>query len=970
MDDLKLQVDGRLDESKISSIYSEHLKKIKRQKHGEILGQCPFTENHSGKNTGNFKVNTHTGQYHCYGCEESGNIYTFVKKIVKQEKPLLYLAELLGINHSEKKDIISSEYVEKANKALLEDNEKLSFLIETLNIKQDVINELKIGYVKELDRYTIPVLDHFSNYVNIRKWNPNSKPKIYGIKGKNQDRLYPINKLDHSKIFIFEGEKDCLLALSLGINAITNTGGAKVWPYAYNYKFKGKEVVICMDTDGIGKKQSIKRASSLYPYAKSVKIIDLPLNEDQYPAGDFFDYIVKEGNTLEQFLELEKNSMVFTPEEEDEYKLSLAESEYPKYHNKKCILTNILVCGKEQYKYAGVPHKVLAKCKSPKRGEEKKCESCALANGDQYYEIEKFDKDLLKLLSEQLREKELAKKLDINPVVNCKDICYEHMETYNVHTLIVEPELIETDTTKDEISFTPLKSKIYVVDDRGVDIDTSKLYNFKALSTSDPKDGTSCHIAYDFEECDSLISLNSLTTEDINELKRFQVKDGETIQSKLDDIYKEYSAKSGIYKRNDVFLAMDLSYHSAIGFKFGGKPITKGWVEVAIIGDSGVGKSKIARFLTQYYKLGEIVSGESLTLPGLVAATVKSKDSWMIEWGRLPINDRRLVVIEETSGLSTDEISKMTEIRSQGIAYKTGVTSAKSMARTRIIWISNPRKNNLGIKQFNYGCMVFPDVFGTSEDIRRIDLGLVLMQDDHSDEELKDILLKGQNTTVEDYYTSEISSTMVKFAWAIKSKDIKIEDGVFELVVNKTYELVKLYSNTIPLIEKASSREKIIRMSVALAIRLFNINDNRQVVVTKEHVEYIAEFLNRTYSAKNVNYKRYSKSVDSKEKLKDKLTIFNVLNLDCTETVEDYIDTGNMQSRSKVIAIIKHNSLSMDDIEYTLVKLERANAIKQHKNVIVFTPQLRDFIQVVQEFHDKHSGNKNYENFLKFEDSK
>jgi hypothetical protein len=70
------------------------------------------------------------------------------------------------------------------------------------------------------------------------------------------------------------------------------------------------------------------------------------------------------------------------------------------------------------------------------------------------------------------------------------------------------------------------------------------------------------------------------------------------------------------------------------------------------------------------------------------------KKAWMISWGLLPNNDRRLVVLDEMSGLvsgrDTDILGNMSSIRSEGRAVVNKIVQGETSARTRIIWLSNP----------------------------------------------------------------------------------------------------------------------------------------------------------------------------------------------------------------------------------------------------------------------------------------
>lgn len=82
---------------------------------------------------------------------------------------------------------------------------------------------------------------------------------------------------DHdAPVIVCEGEKDVHTAMRLGFIATCNSGGAGKWGYlpksVYRY-FENRPVIIIADNDDAGRKHANEVARSLWPYAKSIKII-------------------------------------------------------------------------------------------------------------------------------------------------------------------------------------------------------------------------------------------------------------------------------------------------------------------------------------------------------------------------------------------------------------------------------------------------------------------------------------------------------------------------------------------------------------------------------------------------------------------------------------------------------------------------------------------------------------------------
>jgi len=73
--------------------------------------------------------------------------------------------------------------------------------------------------------------------------------------------------------------------------------------------------------------------------------------------------------------------------------------------------------------------------------------------------------------------------------------------------------------------------------------------------------------------------------------------------------------------------------------------------------------------------------------------------------------------------------------------------------------------------------------------------------------------------------------------------------------------LGRKYSSNIPLVEMAEQRIKVARMAVALAARLFSTEDGEKILVKKEHVEFIGNFLDTIYSKPSMSYDLYSEGI-------------------------------------------------------------------------------------------------------------
>ena len=102
-----------------------------------------------------------------------------------------------------------------------------------------------------------------------------------------------------SDVIVCEGEKDADRVSGLKLSGhtsaphsrvavTTNFDGAGKWRQGYGPYFSGKHVVIFPDNDALGKKHAADIAASAYPYARDVRVVELP---GLLEKGDVSDYL-------------------------------------------------------------------------------------------------------------------------------------------------------------------------------------------------------------------------------------------------------------------------------------------------------------------------------------------------------------------------------------------------------------------------------------------------------------------------------------------------------------------------------------------------------------------------------------------------------------------------------------------------------------------------------------------------------
>lgn len=342
-----------------------------------------------------------------------------------------------------------------------------------------------------------------------------------------------------------------------------------------------------------------------------------------------------------------------------------------------------------------------------------------------------------------------------------------------------------------------------------------------------------------------------------------------TPKEKFDEIHEDLSHNvTRIYDRNDLLTAFDLAYHSVLGFWFQGRYIKKGWVEALIVGDTRCGKTETAERLINHYKLGELSSGENTTFAGIVGGLQQTQKRWNIIWGKLPLNDRRLLIIDEVSGLKYNDIANMSGIRSSGVAEITKVQTEKTFARTRLIWLSNPRIDQ-SVNYFNSGIDLIRNLIGKPEDIARFDFALILS----SDEVPIDVINNAYKKQVEHKYKENACKNLVLWVWSRKPEEIIIDEETTEEILFASKRLSEKYSGDFPIVTPTEQKIKVAKLSIAAAGRLFSTTSGSNIIVKTEHVAFIYSWLDKIYSKTCFSYDLWSKTRKEATSIRDEAEI-------------------------------------------------------------------------------------------------
>lgn len=842
-------------------------------------------------------VNLTRGTYYCATCGAKGNAHTMYKYTngLSSDKAWLELGDALGLerphNASPLRPDIDPGLPGVYHTNLMKQTGPIrKVLSERRGYNDATLKRFQIGW--DGDRITIPIYDEFNRLVNIRryKWNSvDDKLKVINFEDEfgntyGEVRLYGIENLiddDILDIVYCEGETDRIIAEQLGFATVCPTSGAGTWAPEWTKYFKRKRrVYIVQDNDSAGERATKKLCDKLFSVVDT-RFITWP--EDFPLKGDITDFFIKFKQTKEAFQHMLDGATKYagvsahdySKEDSEALSLSLAETAEAQYKGKR-IKTNVLVSGKSSTPYI-VPRTVTFSCRGSFDTDDKKCDMCELKRrGGEYMKtVTAGDQALLKLfrVTDETQLKNMKTLIEVN--TKCKQLDVTVSETMNISEVRLIPKAGEVDRMVDN-GYVVRTGYILGKDD----VETNAKYTLAGYMHNDPATQEATYLFDGIYPEKNMASKFDMDDSIHERLSLFQPKEGQSVADKIDEIHEDLERNvTNVWGRRDLAVATDLIYHTTLSFYFQEKFVKKGWAELLVIGDSGQGKSTLIEKLKNHYGLGEMLSGESSRRTGLVYNLQQTGSRWFLQWGAYPLNDGGLLIIDELSGVSEDDLALMSDVRSSGIAKANGVITAETNARTRSIFISNPR-NGKQLNAETFGVVAVQKLFGKAEDIRRLDVVLSVASGDVDPDLINRRL--SEVAPIPHRYTEELCNLRVLWAWSRKPDNIIIEDDALTLMLKEASKMGQRYNSKIPIVEAADQRLKIARLSIACAAMLYSTTDRENVVVKAEHVAYVVEFMHRIYSTKSLGYDKYSanenkNSDSSDDKLNDLRNKFAML---------------------------------------------------------------------------------------------
>ncbi|MDP3565163.1 MAG: minichromosome maintenance protein MCM [Methanoregula sp.] len=197
-----------------------------------------------------------------------------------------------------------------------------------------------------------------------------------------------------------------------------------------------------------------------------------------------------------------------------------------------------------------------------------------------------------------------------------------------------------------------------------------------------------------FLECNSI----EIAEKEFEEVEIDEESENQIIALSKDPmIYRmiTHSVAPTIYGSEDVKQAIVLQLFGGIAKEMPDGSRLRGDIHVLLIGDPGIAKSQLLRYVVKLSPRAIYTSGQSSTSAGLTAAAVKDEfgeGRWTLEAGALVLADMGIAAVDEMDKMNKDDRSALHEAMEQQTisVAKAGIT-ATLKSRCALLGAANPK---------------------------------------------------------------------------------------------------------------------------------------------------------------------------------------------------------------------------------------------------------------------------------------
>ncbi|MDR2204241.1 MAG: hypothetical protein LBE76_08140 [Nitrososphaerota archaeon] len=530
-----------------------------------------------------------------------------------------------------------------------------------------------------------------------------------------------------------------------------------------------------------------------------------------------------------------------------------------------------------------------------------------------------------------------------------KIVSIRQMKSRTVYKIRVRPPVftIEKQDNKliDDKGYEYKHLDLYVASNVQLNFQPSSLIRATGIPFPHPKNQKTTFLAYKIESLEDNLCYDLQKIQCLLELFK-----GKNVFERLQWILENFEHYSRIHSRQNIATAALLTFFTPLYVQLDDN-LQRGWGIGVVVGDTTTGKSETVKKMSKLFKAGLVISAETASTVGLTgAATQTDRDGWFIDWGFLPLMDRKLLAIDGSHKLSASCWAALAEAERSGVLSIAKAAKNTTNARARQIRIYNAVDKNIGyystksLNSFLHPVQALTTVLDATS-IARVDVAVFSDQRDVTPEDVNKSTTKTPDALLEDTLPE-----ILKWTWSNNTK-VNWSDPAKNLLLTKATELHnKFYYEAIPLVT-IDVKFKIARLSVALAYCTLSVNEEFScVTVTEEHVKGVIDFLTNEYT-------RTGLGVLAQEHKFEKLTLEEVkhiflsiqsqVNLSCLSEILRYIVNENRITKSS----LQHTFQLADktEIRPLFFALQNEGLIKSSKG-FYSTPKLIEAYKLTNGF--------------------
>jgi replicative DNA helicase Mcm len=170
------------------------------------------------------------------------------------------------------------------------------------------------------------------------------------------------------------------------------------------------------------------------------------------------------------------------------------------------------------------------------------------------------------------------------------------------------------------------------------------------------------------------------------------------------DIYKKLQASisPSVYGYDEIKLALALQLFGGIRKQRSDNTFSRGDIHLLLVGDPGVAKSVILKFISIVSSKGRYVVGKAATGAGLTATVVRDEflRGWALEAGAMVLANHGIACIDELEKMTEQDRSAMHEaMEQQTITISKANVQATLRAETSVLGAANPKFGRFDLYQ-------------------------------------------------------------------------------------------------------------------------------------------------------------------------------------------------------------------------------------------------------------------------------